>query len=132
MDFPSTLTDATGHFEIRNLARGTYDLHAHAADGSDGQVPGIVAGGAAASIKLARAGAIEGTLTGFRYCSVWVTNLRFSPFRQYMADAFASQPGHCREIGVTNFVFENDAAVGADLAEMLGKFNQRPCQSTPA
>jgi RNA polymerase sigma factor (sigma-70 family) len=65
MDFPSTLTDASGRFEIANLARGTYSLSAHAANGSDGVVPGVAAGTKTASIKLARAGAIEGTLTGF-------------------------------------------------------------------
>lgn len=65
MDFPSTLTDTAGRFEIPNLARGTYSLGAHAADGSDGVVPNVAAGTNNASIKLARAGTIEGTLTGF-------------------------------------------------------------------
>lgn len=65
MDVPSTLTDAAGRFEIANLARGTYSLTAHAADGSDGTLPGVAAGTTNASIKLARAGAIDGTLTGF-------------------------------------------------------------------
>lgn len=67
MDFPSTLTDAAGRFEIANLARGTYSLSAHAADGSDGVVPDVAAGTNAVSIKLARAGAIQGTLTGFSH-----------------------------------------------------------------
>lgn len=65
MGYPSTLTDAAGRFEIANLARGTYSLGAHAADGSDGTLAGVVAGTSTASIKLARAGAIEGTLSGF-------------------------------------------------------------------
>jgi RNA polymerase sigma-70 factor (ECF subfamily) len=65
MGFPSTLTDAAGHFEIANLAPGTYSLAAHAADGSDGTQPGVVAGTKTASIKLVRAGAVDGTLTGF-------------------------------------------------------------------
>jgi hypothetical protein len=65
MDFPSTLTDASGRFEIANLARGTYRLSAHAADGSDGVLPDVAAGTTTATIKLARAGTIEGTLTGF-------------------------------------------------------------------
>jgi hypothetical protein len=65
MDFPSTLTDASGHFEIDNLARGTYTLVAHAADGSEAQLPGVVGGSAPVTLTVARAGAIEGTLTGF-------------------------------------------------------------------
>ncbi len=64
MDSPSTLSNATGHFEIGNLARGTYILRAHAADGSEGELPGVVAG-SSASLELARAGAVEGTLDGF-------------------------------------------------------------------
>jgi RNA polymerase sigma factor (sigma-70 family) len=64
MDYPATLSDASGHFEIGNLARGTYSIGAHAADGSDGVVPNIAAG-STVTIKLARAGAIDGTLTGF-------------------------------------------------------------------
>jgi RNA polymerase sigma factor (sigma-70 family) len=66
MDPPSTLTDAAGRFEIENLARGTYRLDAHAADGSDGTQPGVAAGTTSASIKLTRAGAIDGTLIGFK------------------------------------------------------------------
>jgi hypothetical protein len=65
MDFPSTLSDASGHFEIANLARGTYTLVAHAADGSEGNLPGVAAGSAAVTVTVARAGAIEGTLAGF-------------------------------------------------------------------
>ncbi|MBV8758372.1 MAG: carboxypeptidase regulatory-like domain-containing protein [Deltaproteobacteria bacterium] len=65
MDFPSTLTDAAGRFEIADLARGAYSLSAHAGDGSDGLVSDVAAGTNAVSIKLARAGSIEGTLTGF-------------------------------------------------------------------
>ncbi len=64
MDSPSTLSNATGHFEIGNLARGTYLLRAHAADGSESETPGVAAG-SSASLKLARAGAVEGTLGGF-------------------------------------------------------------------
>lgn len=65
MGFPSTMSDAHGGFVIDNLARGTYDLHAHAADGSETEVHGAVAGGDATTIQLARAGAIDGTLAGF-------------------------------------------------------------------
>ncbi len=65
MDFPAAISDASGHFEVGNLARGTYDLHAHAADGSDSELTDIATGTRSASIKLARGGAIAGTLTGF-------------------------------------------------------------------
>ncbi len=65
MDFPSTMSDASGNFEIGDLAPGTYAVHAHAADGSETEVAGVVAGGDATRIRLVRAGAIEGTLAGF-------------------------------------------------------------------
>jgi len=65
MGFPSTLTDTAGHFEIANLAAGTYDLDARAADGGDGGQQGVAAGTSTVSIKIMRPGAIEGTLTGF-------------------------------------------------------------------
>ncbi|NVB77567.1 MAG: PDZ domain-containing protein, partial [Kofleriaceae bacterium] len=64
MDPVSTLSDATGHFEIANLARGAYLLRAHAADGSEAELPSVAAG-TSASLTLARAGAIEGTVSGF-------------------------------------------------------------------
>jgi RNA polymerase sigma-70 factor (ECF subfamily) len=65
MDFPSATSDASGRFTIGNLARGVYNLHAHAADGSETEVLNIVTGTDAVTIKLARPGAIEGTLVGF-------------------------------------------------------------------
>ncbi len=65
MDFPSTLSDASGHFELGNLARGKYRLVAHAADGSEGELAEVASGSAPVSIALGRAGAVEGTLIGF-------------------------------------------------------------------
>lgn len=65
VDVPSTMAAEDGGFEIRDLAPGTYAVHAHAADGSDSVVRGVVAGGDPVTIKLARPGAIDGTLTGF-------------------------------------------------------------------
>jgi RNA polymerase sigma-70 factor (ECF subfamily) len=65
IDLPSVMSDATGHFEIKNLASGTYSLHAHAADGSETEVLNIAAGANDVSIKLARPGAIDGKLVGF-------------------------------------------------------------------
>lgn len=64
MDPVSTLSDATGHFEIANLAGGSYRLRAHAADGSEAELPSVAAG-TSASLTLGRAGAIEGTVSGF-------------------------------------------------------------------
>lgn len=82
MDFPSTLSDANGHFEIENLARGTYDLNAHAADGSEGRAPGIAAGSASATVRIERSGAIEGTLSGFKSTPiVLVTTASIVPAR---------------------------------------------------
>ena len=65
MDFPYAMSDANGRFEIANLARGMYALHALGADGSETEVPSVAAGTDSVTIKLARAGAIEGTLIGF-------------------------------------------------------------------
>jgi hypothetical protein len=62
---PSIRADANGNFTINNLARGFYNLHAHAADGSETEVIEIAAGTTGVEIKLARPGTIEGTLTGF-------------------------------------------------------------------
>jgi len=59
------MSDATGRFEIGNLARGSYSLLAYAADGSETELFNIPTGSAAVTIKLARPGAIEGTLLGF-------------------------------------------------------------------
>jgi RNA polymerase sigma-70 factor (ECF subfamily) len=74
MDFPSAMSDGSGRFAIDNLARGTYNLHAHAADGSETEVLNISTGSDAVTIKLARPGAIEGTLVGFSTPPIVETN----------------------------------------------------------
>jgi hypothetical protein len=74
VDFASVMTDASGKFEIGNLARGTYSVHAHAADGSETEVLGIPAAGDPITITLARPGAIKGTLVGFSTTPVVETN----------------------------------------------------------
>lgn len=82
MDPPSTLSDENGHFEIENLARGSYDLRAHAADGSEGELRGIAAGTASAAVRIARSGAVEGTLTGFASTPiVLITTASITPVR---------------------------------------------------
>jgi hypothetical protein len=65
MDLPSIMSAADGTFVIKNLARGTYNLHAHGSDGSEGDARDIAAGAEGVVVKLIRPGAIEGTLVGF-------------------------------------------------------------------
>lgn len=65
VDLPSIMSAGDGTFMIRNLARGTYSLHAHAFDGSEGDALNIAAGAQGVTIKLMRAGAVDGTLVGF-------------------------------------------------------------------
>jgi hypothetical protein len=65
MDLPSIMSTVAGTFEIRNLARGTYNLHAHSADGGEGDASDIVAGAENVAIKMLRPGSLEGTLVGF-------------------------------------------------------------------
>jgi hypothetical protein len=65
VDLPSGMTDATGEFEIKNLAIGDYGLSAHGSDGSEGNVFGIGAGTDGVSITLVRPGSVEGTVIGF-------------------------------------------------------------------
>jgi hypothetical protein len=62
---PSVRADASGAFEVKNLARGVYNLHAHAADGSEAEIFGVASGAKGVEVKLIRPGAIEGTLVGF-------------------------------------------------------------------
>jgi hypothetical protein len=64
-EVPSAMTDVNGAFEIHDLARGTYALHAHAADGADGVIAAAAAGGDPVTIKLTRPGVIAGTLVGY-------------------------------------------------------------------
>jgi hypothetical protein len=114
MDFPSTLSDASGHFEIRNLARGTYTLGAHAADGSEGQVPDVVAGATAVSVKLDRAGAIEGTLTGFSTIpDVFVEGAQIANGRMWGARALVDGASFSR-IGLPPGRYTVEAMAGAD------------------
>jgi protocatechuate 3,4-dioxygenase beta subunit len=61
----SVRADASGAFEIGNLARGIYSVHAHAGDGSEAEVPNIAAGTSGVEIRLIRPGSIEGQLVGF-------------------------------------------------------------------
>jgi protocatechuate 3,4-dioxygenase beta subunit len=60
-----TSTGDDGAFTLGGLAPGPYALSAKAADGSEGIAAGIAAGTRDATIKIERAGAIEGKLVGF-------------------------------------------------------------------
>jgi hypothetical protein len=62
---PSVRADATGQFAVRSLARGFYNVHAHAADGSEAEIMHVAAGTKDLVVKLVRPGAIEGTFAGF-------------------------------------------------------------------
>lgn len=65
VDLPSIMSSADGTFRIRNLAKGSYALHAHAWDGGEGDAANVSAGAQNVSITLVRPGALEGTLVGF-------------------------------------------------------------------
>lgn len=62
---PMTSTDAAGMFRISDLAPGTYALQARASDGAEGTVPLVAAGTNRVTLRIERAGSIEGTLVGF-------------------------------------------------------------------
>ncbi|MGN6106741.1 MAG: carboxypeptidase regulatory-like domain-containing protein, partial [Kofleriaceae bacterium] len=62
---PMTSTDADGQFTLAGLAPGSHALQARAIDGGEGMVPAVAAGTQGVTIRLERAGAIEGKLVGF-------------------------------------------------------------------
>ncbi|MEO8706405.1 MAG: sigma-70 family RNA polymerase sigma factor [Kofleriaceae bacterium] len=62
---PSAMTDVAGRFELHDLVVGRYDVIAYGADGSSVTGRDIATGTEAATLTIARAGAIEGTLVGF-------------------------------------------------------------------
>ena len=77
---PSTMTDRLGHFELRDVAPGRYDLRAYGGDGATAAVYQVATGAAETAIRLPRAGAIEGTLVGFTEATtVFATDHRYRP-----------------------------------------------------
>jgi len=62
---PSVRADQSGAFTIGDLAPGAYALHAHAADGSEVEVPEVPAGTKGVELRLVKPGSIEGVLAGF-------------------------------------------------------------------
>jgi hypothetical protein len=63
---PSTSTDGDGAFTMHDLATGHYTLRARAADGSEGTTQAVTAGTSNVSIRVERAGSIEGKLINFK------------------------------------------------------------------
>ena len=57
--------DANGAFVVENLVAGSYDLKAHAADGSSASANAVAAGASDVTMTLAAPGRIDGTLVGF-------------------------------------------------------------------
>jgi hypothetical protein len=117
MGFPSTLTDAAGRFEITNLARGTYSLGAHAADGGDGMLPNVATGTNNASIKLARAGSVDGTLTGFASAATvfyWSTTRGPEQIGRALVDG-----AKFSRVGVTPGRYTVEALAGADTDAVI-------------
>ncbi len=62
---PATTTAVDGTFSIGDLSAGTYVVHARAAT-AEATLPRVEAGRSGVVIVLARQGAIDGTLTGFK------------------------------------------------------------------
>ncbi len=65
VQYPSAVTDADGAFTLTGLAAGAYAISAHASDGSEAMVPSVAAGSKDVTVKVLRAGGIDGTLVGF-------------------------------------------------------------------
>jgi hypothetical protein len=61
----TTSTDADGQFTLGELAPGPYAVQARAADGGEGIAPPVTAGSREITIRIERAGMVEGTLVGF-------------------------------------------------------------------
>jgi hypothetical protein len=61
---PSTTSDQTGAFTLRDLSAGTYTVNASGTQG-DGSVASIAAGAKNVAIRLLAPGRIDGTLKGF-------------------------------------------------------------------
>jgi protocatechuate 3,4-dioxygenase beta subunit len=65
LKLPSTFTDGDGAFTLSGLAAGAYVVGAHAAGGGDGAALNVAAGADSVAIRIARPGAIVGSLSGF-------------------------------------------------------------------
>lgn len=87
LELPAAMSNATGRFEIADLARGMYSLRAHAADGSETEVFEIPAGGEPVTITLARAGAVDGTWTGFSSTPIVETTTQRSDLQHTVVEA---------------------------------------------
>lgn len=111
-DLVSMMSDANGKFEIPNLARGTYNLHAHAGDGSETEVLGIATDADPVTITLARPGAIDGTLAGFSTTPTVQTNTLTADLR---IGGFAVVDGNTfSQIGLPPGKYTVEAKAGAE------------------
>jgi protocatechuate 3,4-dioxygenase beta subunit len=63
---PSTSTDADGRFSIRDLDAARYAVQARVADGSEGVAPSVGGGTDNVTIRIERAGSVEGKLVRFK------------------------------------------------------------------
>lgn len=71
--FPTAVTTPSGAFEIRDVPRGRFALHAQGADGSEAVARAIASGQRGVRIVLEQPGGIEGELIGFQTTpDVWV------------------------------------------------------------
>ena len=64
-DHPSAISSTDGTFTLAELDAGSYDVEAHAGDGSEGAVKNIEAGAGGLVVKLAATSGIDGTLVGY-------------------------------------------------------------------
>ncbi len=112
MGFASAMTDANGDFEVTNLARGPYSLHAHAANGSEAEVLNVAAGTDHVTITLPRPGAIEGTLVGFSKTPTVETQLVLADLHN---GGFAIVEGNrFSQIGLTPGTYTIEAKAGSE------------------
>ncbi|HEU4615371.1 MAG TPA: carboxypeptidase regulatory-like domain-containing protein, partial [Kofleriaceae bacterium] len=112
MGFASAMTDANGNFDVTNLARGPYSLHAHAANGSEAEVLNVAAGTDHVTIKLSRPGAIEGTLVGFSKTPTVETLLLLADL--HIGGYAIVEGNHFSQIGLTPGKYTVEAKAGSE------------------
>ncbi|HEY4175764.1 MAG TPA: sigma-70 family RNA polymerase sigma factor [Kofleriaceae bacterium] len=118
MDFPSTMSSATGRFEIANLAPGTYNLHAHAGDGSEAEVLGVVGGADSTVIKVQRAGALEGTLAGFTATPMITLSTRTADLTMLRRPTLDGTSYSCVGLAVGHYIVEARAGDEVDTQSL--------------
>lgn len=102
VSFPSAVTDTDGHFEIANLAPGSYSVRARGADGGLAELTEVTAGGGPVTITIQAPGSIAGTLVGFAAppvvrTSTWTSDLHLTSSAIVDGATFSATgltPGH--------------------------------------